>query len=235
MKVFGSLLFGLLLSNTVWALDPTVNINIDGADSNAGKVVGITTEYNVVGDYTNLVKSLIGFSREAVWMEAHGGGMVSVDLTGKIQPALALMAKVNLFSPKRPYNTQTMGLAAHLEELIAHYKISLTPDVRAEIDSIKEASKKYDSEIFFKRWSIGFLLPYTPTLDSNGGYVLGSSVFKFDPFFTAGIDITDYVTVQIGVKASTFNEYSLSITTDLTSPVSLAMNNFGNWIRQLLL
>lgn len=54
------------------------------------------------------------------------------------------------------------------------------------------------------------------------------------PYLSFGLDLTDFLTLQVGIDALKFNSLSLGLTTDITSPTNVAMRGFASWLTRII-
>lgn len=139
-----------------------------------------------------------------------------------------LLVKFNLNNPKLPFAPTVLQKINYIREASLQFKVPLSPEAIAKMDSIQKDLEAYQAEFLLKRWSLGLGLPFAMQ-DSLGTAWSGANVKFEDTFLFVGSDFGDLFTVQLGSNFF-FNRFFLGVSFDISTPILQYSNGFTNAI-----
>jgi hypothetical protein len=252
------IMFVLSLATQVQALNLDLDLGDEKNNTNIDKYLDYERQRDKQIDDINernrklgIVDSLISnslnsimdkYNNDKVYLEFHLGMIAyfNFDRTNLLGSNLGI--KYNLYNPKRINNNDLKGDIASLEEILIGNQIELSGENKSKIEAIKTEIDDYDKSII-KRIGVGISMPFLPVLGGGGypspadldakGIVYWAGLYFFykDLSLFASVDITDYLTLELGYNIFTFQGFYMGASFDLSSPVNLLFKNFLDYLQ----
>jgi hypothetical protein len=176
--------------------------------------------------------------QDKIWLEVHTGICQEVRFDSErwyYGPMIGF--RLNLLQPKIPKPGTLLARIYTFNALLAHYGITLEPEDRRRIDTIRQELEQYTNSRFFKRLGIGVSLPYAVT--EEGGQLFEGTeylygYFLFDrPYVFVAYDPVDFISFNAGVNTYLESAFA-GVSFDISTPIRSAFRGFNEWLKELV-
>ncbi len=200
----------------------------DVNDTNSLTVIDKINDFAILQDVLYIVHEIEDDANNRVHFEFHlaGGANYNFDLD-TIGLVGAISFKVNLCNPKIPNAPDILANINKLHNLVSMTGCSLPEITSARLDVIEQNLKKYNSQFWWKRVSVGVSVPFIET----NSYDRPRFNYK-DAYLFIGYDLGDVITFQAGMNGSMSPLLAASV--DLSTPLYSLAVDFKDMISRLL-